>query len=580
MFSVEEIMRKKIDEQRELSWFEKIMVFVLRILLHEKKFIEFNNKYSHLRGLNSIEQILENLKIRCETDTAELENIPTQGAVVLVANHPTGILDGLALIKTVAAVRPDVKIVANEILSYAKPLKNIFITINNMGDYASRQQIKNVQAHLQQQGALIIFPAGEVSRFGLKGVKDGKWSSGFIRLAAAVRAPIVPIHIKGRNSIFFYLLSLIYKPLSTYLLVNEMFARKGQQLKIRIGKCIPYATWYDGKISAKKQAKQFKRHTYKIGKGKSIIQGEAPIALPFMNKAVLKVAIEACETLGSTPDGKLIKLYRHNEADSVTPILHELGRLREISFRAVGEGSGRRLDLDTYDDYYHHIILWDTQKLEIVGAYRFIPTAEEFKRDGGKRLYSYTLFNYHQEMDYVLKQGIELGRSFIQPAYWGKRGLDYLWQGIGAYLAHNPQYRYLFGPVSISAVMPIVARDLLISFYRLYFSPKQMIAVSKQPYPASLPQVLANFSGNDYQEDFKLLKNMLTNMNCSIPTLYKQYPELCEQGGVQFIDFGFDPDFNNCIDGLMLLDISKLKASRYERYIAPYLEQEEQRQAV
>jgi len=582
VFSVEEIVRTRIKEQRALSFFEKIMIFILRILLHEKRFVEFNSKYSHLRGLDSVEQMLEYLKIRCETDMAELENIPAQGAVVLVANHPIGTIDGLLLVKTVAAVRPDVKIVANQILSHVKPLKNIFITINNMGDYASRQQIKNVQTHLQQQGALIIFPSGEVSRFGLKGISDGKWNSGFVRLAAGARAPIVPIHVKGRNSLFFYLLSLIYKPLSTYLLVHEMFARKNQHIKIRIGKRIPYTTWYDGKTSASKQAKKFKRHTYKIGKGKNgIIQGEAPIALPFMDKVKLKAAVEACETLGSTIDGKLIKLYHYADTDTDTPILYELGRLREISFRAVGEGSGRRLDLDTYDDYYYHLILWDTQKLEIIGAYRFIPTAEEFSRDGGKRLYSYTLFNYHKEMNYVLEQGIELGRSFIQPAYWGKRGLDYLWQGIGAYLAHNQQCRYLFGPVSISAVMPAVARDLLISFYRIYFTPKQLIAVSKQPYPASLPQVLANFSGEDYQEDFRRLKNMLTNMNCSIPTLYKQYPELCEQGGVQFIDFGMDPDFNNCIDGLVLLDTKKLKASRYQRYIAPYLKQEEeQREAV
>jgi putative hemolysin len=575
MFSVEEIVQTKIKEPRALSLFEKIMIFCLRILLHEKQFAEFDAKYSHLRGLDSVEQILEHLQIRCETDTAELENIPSHGAVVLIANHPTGMLDGLTLIKTAAAVRPDVKIVANQILSHLKPLKSIFITVNNMNDYANRQQIKDVQTHLLQQGALIIFPSGEVSRFGLKGIRDGKWSSGFIRLAAKARAPIVPVYIEGRNSLFFYLLSLIYKPLSTYLLVHEVFARKKQRLKIRIGRRIPYTAWYDGKTSANEQAKRFKRHIYKIAKGKSgIMTGEAPIALPFMDKAALKAAVEGCETLGKTPDGKLIQLYRRADTDNAAPILHELGRLREIAFRAVGEGSGRRLDLDIYDDYYYHLILWDTQKLEIIGAYRFIPTFEELNRDGGKRLYSRTLFNYHEDMAHVLEHGIELGRSFIQPAHWGKRGLDYLWQGIGAYLACNGQYRYLFGPVSISAVMPVVARDLLISFYRLYFAPKQLIAVSKQPYPASLPQVLANFSGNDYQEDFKRLKNMLANMNCAIPTLYKQYSELCEPGGVQFMDFGLDPDFNNCIDGLMLLDIKKLKASRYERYIAPYLRQQ------
>jgi putative hemolysin len=143
-----------------------------------------------------------------------------------------------------------------------------------------------------------------------------------------------------------------------------------------------------------------------------------------------------------------------------------------------------------------------------------------------------------------------------------------LWLGIGAYLSKYPQYRYLFGPVSISGGMPLAARDLLIAFYRLYFSPDHAFAQSRRPYPASLPQVLAQFAGDNYQEDLVRLKSLLSNIGCSIPTLYKQYTELCEPGGVQFIDFGTDPAFNNCIDGLVLVDTTRLKPSRYQRYIA------------
>jgi putative hemolysin len=251
--------------------------------------------------------------------------------------------------------------------------------------------------------------------------------------------------------------------------------------------------------------------------------------------------------------------------------LHELGRLREIAFRAVGEGSGRRLDLDCYDNYYYHLILWDSYRLDIVGAYRFAPT-DEYKNT--KMLYSDTLFDYNEQMNEILKYGIELGRSFIQPKYWGKKGLDYLWQGIGAYLAKNPKYRYLFGPVSISSSIPSAARDLLVSFYRLYFSAENLVAISKRPYPSTQLLAAKTFVGNDYCEDMRSLKSMLNNMNCGIPTLYKQYSELCEQGGVRFIDFGIDPDFNDCVDGLVLVDISMLKTSRYERYITPYLKKE------
>ncbi len=170
-------------------------------------------------------------------------------------------------------------------------------------------------------------------------------------------------------------------------------------------------------------------------------------------------------------------------------------------------------------------------------------------------------------MNDVLSQGIELGRSFIQPQYWGRRGLDYLWSGIGAYLARYPQYRYLFGPVSISGGLPPAARDLLVAFYRLWFPAQHPLAASRRPYPVSLPEALAQFGGENYQEDLTRLKSLLGNLGCGIPPLYKQYSELCEPGGVQFIDFGSDPAFNDCVDGLVLVDLTRLKASRRERYL-------------
>lgn len=182
-------------------------------------------------------------------------------------------------------------------------------------------------------------------------------------------------------------------------------------------------------------------------------------------------------------------------------MLRELGRLREIAFRAVGEGSGKRRDIDGYDDDYLHLILWDEEDLEIVGAYRFMPTAIQLAKRGLEGIYSYSLFHYDGRMDDVLQHGIELGRSFIQPRYWGRRGLDYLWSGIGAYLARYPHYRYLFGPVSISGGLPPAARDLLVAFYRMWFPATHPLAESRRPYPASLPDVLAQFGGEDYNDD-------------------------------------------------------------------------------
>ena len=563
MFSLDTLLQDAFPHRNPPAWQRSL----LRNLLFEKEFKQFAADYPHLRGLDLVEQVVDYFDLSCELVDGDLENIPSQGPVVLVANHPIGSLDGLALLRAVAAVRQDVKVVASQVLSYIEPLSSLFVPVDNVAYKTSRQQIQAMQQQLERQGVLIMFPAGEVSRISPQGIRDGHWHTGFLRLAAKVRAPIVPIHISARNSTLFYLASLAYRPLSTLLLVREMFQQRGGRIKLRIGGRIPFNNWHDGHTSARELAGRFRRHVYRLGQGKSgLFASESPIALP-EERQELKKALKACELLGNTPDGKAIFLYRRQD-DARSPILRELGRLREIAFRAVGEGSGRRRDLDSYDDDYYHLVLWDEDALDIVGAYRFIPTGEQLDRKGLAGIYSNSLFDYDRDMMPILAQGIELGRSFIQPTYWGKRGLDYLWLGIGAYLAKYPQYRYLFGPVSISGGMPAAARDLLIAFYRLYFAADNPLAQSRQPYPASLPQVLAQFAGDDYQGDLVRLKSLLNNLGCSIPTLYKQYSELCEPGGVQFIDFGTDPAFNNCIDGLVLVDLSRLKPARYQRYIA------------
>jgi putative hemolysin len=557
------------------GWAKKPLESALRFLLREKDFVEFENRYGHLYGIECAEQVLAYFQTRCLTDASHLENIPEEGPVVLAANHPIGSLDGLALLKTVAVARPDVKIVANGLLGRLKPLKELFIAVENMGGRASREQIEEIQEHLGNGGALIVFPAGEVSRFGRRGVRDRAWSSGFLRFAIRSGAPVVPMHVRGGNSFFFYLVSLLARPLSTYLLVREMFRQKGKSIEIRIGRPVPAVCLQGKRPRLTELAERFRCHVYLLGQGKQgcIADEETPVARPG-SRAMLKTALEACECLGKMHDGKMIYLYRSADSRAVSPILHELGRLRELAFRAVGEGSGRRLDLDRYDRDYCHLVLWDPQVSEIIGAYRFTPTAERVKNKGLEGLYSYSLFNYGAEMTHILERGVELGRSFIQPKYWGKRGLDYLWQGIGAYLARRPECRYLFGPVSVPGDLPEKARDLLISFYRSHFRPESAVAMSRQPYPPT--PVAEKIFARDYQKDLISLKSMLSELGCSIPTLYKQYTELCEPGGVQFLDFGIDPKFSGCVDGLVVVDIAAIKPARYQRYIAPYLESERQ----
>ena len=566
MFSLDSVLDDLWPQARPAPWQKSL----LKRLFYEDEFQQFAAAHRHLKGLDMVEQVLEHLDILCTVSARDLEQIPEHGPLVIIANHPTGTLDGLALLYAVSRVRRDVKVVTNRMLTHLEPLSSLFIPVDNMGGRTAKSSLVQMEQHLQNAGVLIFFPAGEVSRPTRKGIRDKKWQSGFIKLAGKLRVPLLPVHIQAHNSLLFYASTLVSPTLSMLLLMQQMFRRRHSQLPIKIGQQIAWHHWHSANLSSREMAEQCRQHVMRLGKGvPGVFKTQCAIARP-EDRATLKRALAQAECLGKTSDGKTIYLWQRNGQEDA-PLLRELGRLREIAFRAVEEGSGKRRDTDSYDDDYLHLILWDEEDLEIVGAYRFMPTAMQIEKRGVEGLYSYSLFHYDDKMQDVLEHGIELGRSFIQPRYWGRRGLDYLWSGIGAYLARYPHYRYLFGPVSISGGLPPAARDLLVAFYRLWFPATHPLAASRQPYPASLPDVLAQFGGVDYVDDLTKLKSLLGNLGCGIPPLYKQYSELCEPGGVQFIDFGSDPAFNNCVDGLVLVDLCYLKANRYQRYIEAHL---------
>lgn len=561
MYTVNEIIDRHYPQVSNKPWLSAPLKFCLKKLLHEKDIQQFKHDYPHCYGLEFVEQVLEFFEVSYSCRDNEKERIPSNGRVVIIANHPVGSLDGLALLKLISEVRDDVKVVANEMLMAFEPLHELLLPVNNMQGGTPKACLVNIDKHLQNEGALIVFPAGEVSRLRPQGVRDTVWHKGFLRMATKAQAPILPIKVTAKNSATFYGMSMIYKPLSTMFLVKEMFKQRCNHFPMRIGELIAHQTYANNGIHINQQVKLFKKHLYRIGTNKALIfESQKAIALPEGRQKLRKDIKKYCQVLGETQDGKIIYLYQHNKSSS---IMREIGRLREVSFRAVGEGCNKRRDIDAYDSHYFHLILWDKDDLEIAGAYRLANATKVYAEN---MLYSATLFDYSPKMQQYFSQGLELGRSFVQPKYWGKRSLDYLWYGIGAYLQKNPQYRYMIGAVSLSNSYPQAAKELIVQFYQRHFSSDENLA--KAMYPFAFEQNVTHENQEiDYQEEFVELKHKLASMGTTVPTLYKQYADLCKPGGVKFLDFNVDPDFNYCIDGLVLLDLHYLKDKKRQRYL-------------
>jgi len=546
----------------------KLVVKALKKLIHEDDFNDVIRKNQHLRGFAFLDKLLHYFKFNYHVSNDCYNNIPSEGRLLIVANHPIGTLDGLALVKLIRSVRPDVRIVANRVLSHMEPLQSIFLPVDVLSDKKKLKDVYKVMLDaLENEEAIIFFPAGEVSRITPKGIRDGAWQSGFIKLARRAQCPILPIFIKAKNSALFYSASTLYKPLGTMLLVKEMFNKKGQEIKFMVGAPVPYQVIADSEESNKQLSQRFRKHVQNLGKKNkpALFETVATVVHPSDTKAVKK-ALYQSRLLGETRDGKKIFLYQFQDD---CPVMREIARLRELTFRTVEEGTGLALDLDKFDIYYSHIVLWDDNDLEIVGAYRVGEGPAIMASHGVEGFYTQTLFDLRSEFEAYLPHSIELGRSFVQPRYWGQHSLDYLWYGIGAYLRERPDIKYLFGPVSISNAYPQAAKELIIGFYQQQFASDLQHTKARTPFVISQEgkAFATNEFSADYSTSFKILNSELKKQGVKVPTLYKQYVELCVDKGCHFIDFNIDPDFNNCIDSLIMVEVDKIAPKKRQRYI-------------
>ena len=533
------------------------------------------------QGPEFVDAILEGIGVKIEFDEKELKNIPANGSFIAIANHPYGGIEGMVLLKILCMVRPDAKLMANFILKKIPNLSDYFIAVNpfeNIEHSSSISGIKSTLEMLANGTPIGIFPAGEVSSYKLdkQQVTDRMWHPVVGKIIARAKVPVVPIYFHGNNGLLFNLLSLIHPALRTAKLPSELFNKQGHTIQLRIGKPINIED-YPESNNPVKLLSFLRAKTYALGTGleedKKIfnprnlfkIKKRPASVVPEIPSAVLEKEVEPLR------ENYLVWSEKNYDVfiapTSVIPnVIREIGRLREITFREVGEGTNKSIDLDEYDIYYHHLFIWDNDAKLIVGAYRIGLSDEIFYSMGKRGFYITNLFKVKSQFTPVLKKSLELGRSWIRQEYQQKPlPLFLLWKGILKYLIDNPRYRYLIGPVSISNSFSNFSKSLIVDYITRnhfdhemaqYVRPRKKFKVDYSSIDAELL-----IAGENSLKGLDSLISEVEVRNMKIPVLLRQYIAL----NAKIICFNIDPKFADCLDGFLVLDLEKVPQDILEK---------------
>lgn len=561
MDNVDSIIREFFPHKAIAPWLRKL----IRWVFGEKKLTTILQKISDKQGVEWVAAAAKILRFHCEIDDDDYHNLPRSGPVIIIANHPT-VMDGMAVINTLSKVRKDVKIVANHVLSLIFPAtKSISVGIRNMHGKMSHKQFREMNDHLKQGGVLVIFPAGRLAKLTLKGLSESPWQAGFIQLAMKNDAAIVPVHLKGYNTLRYYLTALIWRPLSNLMIVHECLRHRGRTLRVKICQQIDLSAIDRREIDFSQTTSELQQHLQQTGNNlPGLVPTRPPLAGP-VDRSELTTILARCEVMKTCCDGKRLYLFLYQD-DVDLPLIHELGRLREVSFRAIGAGTGELRDNDIYDRHYYHVILWDTERLEIAGSYRLAPAGEQLAKRGLAGLYSHSLFNYQQSDFPQVGKSIEIGRGFIQCEYQKTKALDELWKGIFIFINRYPDYKYLLGVLSIPGTYSPQAKNLIVSFYHLYFPFGKKICNPQREYVVDDESIVDFFVGDDIASDWHRLNKKLDELNCELPWPYKQAAKWYSDGGSAMCCFLEDHHFNT-LAGLNFCEIEKLKKMYSRHYL-------------
>jgi putative hemolysin len=536
------------------------------------------DRNKHLEKLDFLNAILDEFQIKFEIPEEDLKRLPKDGGYITISNHPLGGIDGILLLKLMLEREPDFKIIANFLLHRIEPMKPYIMPVNPFEEHKDAKSsligIKETLRHLSDGKPLGMFPAGEVSTY-----KDGKivvdkaWEEGAIKIIKKASVPVVPIYFHAKNSKLFYFLSKLNGTLRTAKLPSELLSQKNRVIKVRIGKPISVAEQNEYNTT-ETYGEFLRKKTYMLSNAfekESKMITTASLKIPRSPKQIVKPANQdqILEEVSSLRDDDCRLLQSKNyevflvTADKIPNILHEIGRLREITFREVGEGTNESIDLDKYDKYYHHMFLWDEDAQMIAGAYRMGLGSHIYPKHGIEGFYLQDLFRFEPELFDMLNNSIEMGRAFIISEYQLKpMPLFLLWKGIVHTTLRYPEHKFLIGGVSISNQFSDFSKSLMIEFMKShYYDPyvAQYIHPKKE-FKVKLKDADKDFVFNETEADLNKFDKIIDEIepgNLRLPVLIKKYIKQ----NARVVAFNVDPLFNNAIDGLMYIRIADLPES-------------------
>jgi putative hemolysin len=527
----------------------------------------------------TVQHVLRQLEVSVDLPHADAARIPGAGPVVVTANHPYGALDGLIGIDTIGRVRQDLRVLANPELAALPGIGKLIIPVDPFGGAratrANMVGMRRALRWLEAGGALLIFPAGEVSSLDLRcgQVTDRAWSPTAARLIRLAAAPVTPMYFAGANSALFQLAGMLHPRLRTLLLPHELGNKVGARVAVRVGEAVPPARYLifkgDEELAAQLRLKTYLLAAPAGGVGDApavALRALAPLTPP-VDPELLAREIESLPAAALLVSSGELQVYCAPAA-RLPRTLEELGRLRELTFRAVGEGTGRGSDTDAFDAYYQHLFIWSATAREIVGAYRLGRTDLISRRLGQSGLYSSTLFAYHELFFKLLGPALELGRSFVRAEYQKSFApLLLLWRGIGEYVGRHPRCCKLIGPVSISNDYDPISQALLVGFLRQRnFDPLAPTMVrARRPFRPQLS--LRSLVGPAPPANLETLSALVAGVEPDgkgAPVLLRQYLRL----GGRVLGFNIDPDFGNSLDCLVLVDLRRTAPRVLQKYMS------------